>query len=63
MRNGHGLPARAVQPLALALHKMMTNAVKHGALGKFAQVCWSGSTASSARLTSWLHLSAKGWDG
>jgi two-component system CheB/CheR fusion protein len=28
-----GLPAKAVQLLALALHELLTNAVKHGALG------------------------------
>jgi len=27
------LPARAVQLLALALHELLTNAVRHGALG------------------------------
>ncbi|CAO3420420.1 PAS domain S-box protein [Azospirillum endophyticum] len=61
------LPARIVQTLALALHELMTNALKHGAfsapLGRLS-ITWSeteGSGASPGRHL-WLHWSETGVD-
>lgn len=49
------LPARLVQPLAMAIHELATNAVKHGALstpGGRVEVTWSGAAERLA--LSWV---------
>jgi PAS domain S-box-containing protein len=54
LQGGHVmLPARAVQPMAMALHELVTNAAKHGALsvpeGRVA-LCWTASPQGNLRL-------------